>query len=98
MSGEFLDHRSIGLGHHGRLRVKCECYVYLLMYVYYKWQHLLSVTYYLYYEVHWFCFRVGDYPLSVWLLNPSIISFSPRYKSVGAYQVICYLLIIHVKL
>ena len=84
-SGEFLDHISIGLEHHGRLTVKCECYAYLLIYVYDKWQHLLSVIYYLYHEVHWFCFSVGDYLLSVWLVNPSIISFSPRYKSVGAY-------------
>ena len=26
----------------------------------------------------WFCFWVGDYPLSVWLLNPSIYSFFPQ--------------------
>jgi len=52
---------------------------------------------YLYYVVHWFCSWVEDYLLSVWLLNPSIISFSPRYTSVGAYQVICYLMLIYVK-
>jgi len=56
----------------------CKCDVYLLIYVYVKWQCLLSVTDYLYYEVHWFCFWVGDYPLSVGLLNPSIIPFSPQ--------------------
>ena len=76
----------------------CKCDVYLLIYVFDKWQYLLSVSYYSYYEVHWFCFWVGDYPLSVWLLNPSIISFSPRYKSVGAYQAYCYLMLIYVKL
>ena len=71
--------------------------VYLLIYVYVKWL-LLSVTYYLYYEVHWFCFWVGDYPLSVWLLKPSIISFFPRYKSVEDHQASCYLVLIYVKL
>ena len=95
---ECLDWKRIELGHYGRLRVKCECYVYLLIYVQDKWQRLLSVTYYLYYNVHWFCFWVGDYPLSVWLLKPSIISFFPRYKSIGAYQAYCYPMLICVEL
>ena len=72
--------------------------VHLLIYVYVKWQRLLFVTYYLYYEVHWSCFWVGDYPLSVWLLNPSITSFSPRYHSVEDYQAVCYLVLIYMKL
>ena len=56
----------------------CKYDVYLVIYVYDKCQYLLSLIYYLYYEVHWFCFWVGDYSLSVWLLKPSIISFLPQ--------------------
>ena len=56
----------------------CEYYVYLLPYVQDKWQYQLSITCYLCYEVHWFCFWVGNYPLSVWLLKPSIIPFFPQ--------------------
>ena len=59
---------------------------------------VIFVDYYLYYDVHWFCLWVGDYPLSVWLLNPSILSFFPRYESVGAYQVVCYFMLICVKI
>ena len=70
--------KSTKLEHYGRVRVKCEYYVYLLIYVQDKWQYRLSVTCYLYYEVHWFCFWVGDYPLRMWLLNPSISPFSSR--------------------
>jgi len=58
----------------------CKCDVYLLIYVFDKWQYLLSVSYYSYYEVHWFCFWVGDYPLSVWLLNPPLYLFPPGIK------------------
>jgi len=95
---ERLDWKSTELGHYGRVRVKCEYYVYLLIYVQDKWQYRLSVTCYLYYEVHWFCFWVGDYPLSVWLLKPSIISFFPRYKSVEDQRASCYLVLICMKL
>jgi len=38
------------------------------------------------YTVHWFCFWVGDYPLSVWLLNPSIYIFSPYVNAIGSLQ------------
>jgi len=48
--------------------------------------YLLSVICYLYYEVHWFCFWIGYYPLSVWLLNPSIFIFSPRCGCYGWLQ------------
>ena len=75
-----------------------ESSVNAMLYLYDKRKYLLSVICYLYYEVHWFCFWVGDYPLSVWLLNPSIIPFSLRYRSVGACQVSCYLMLIYVKL
>jgi len=44
--------------------------------------------------VHWFCFWVGDYPLSVWLLNPSIYFFPPRCGSAGDYQTYCYVVLI----
>ena len=37
--------------------------------------------------MHWFCFGVGDYPLSAWLLNPSIYSFSPGVIAIGGMQI-----------
>ena len=52
----------------------------------------------LYYEVHRFCFWVGDCPLSVWLLKHSIFSFFPRYKSVEDHRASCYLVLICMKL
>jgi len=58
---ECLDWKRTELRHYGKLRVECEYYVYLLIYVQDKWQYLQSVTCYLYYEVHWFCFWVGNY-------------------------------------
>ena len=48
--------------------------------------------------MHWFCFWVGNYPLSVWLLKPSIIPFFPRYKDVEDHRACCYLVLICVKL
>ena len=39
-------------------------------------QYLLSVTYIM--TCTGFVFGFGDYPLSVWLLNPSIYIFSPN--------------------
>jgi len=38
----------------------------------------ISAICYLWYSMHWFCFWVEDYPLSVWLFNPFIYFFSPR--------------------
>jgi len=59
---------------------------------------VISVNYYLYHDVHWSYFWVGDYPLNVWLLNPSIIYFSPRCESIGDYQASCYLMLIYMEL
>ena len=33
-----------------------------------------------------FVFRFGDYPLSMWLLNPSIYIFSPGVSAIGGLQ------------
>ena len=52
----------------------CKYYIYTYTLMWYM-QYLLSVT------VHWFCFGVGDYPRSVWLLNPTIYSFFPKCES-----------------
>ena len=41
-----------------------------------KLQYLISVTYFI--MCNGFASELGDYPLSVWLLNPSIYIFSPR--------------------
>ena len=86
----FLNWQSTELELHDRLRSKCECYTYLLLYVQDKWQYQLSITCYVYYEMHWFCFWVGNYPLSVWLLKPSIIPFFPRFKGVEDHRACCY--------
>jgi len=73
-------------------------YTYLLLYIQGKWQYQLSITCYLYHEVHWFCFWDGNYPLSVWLLKPSIIPFFPRYTDVEDHRACCYFVLICVKL
>jgi len=101
VSGEFLNHISIGLEHHGRLTVKCECYAYLLIYVYDKWQHLLSVIYYLYHEVHWFCFSVAQ-PLH-YIFFPqvqkcwSLLSYLLPYAHLCEVMK-CHFIVIHMEL
>jgi len=63
-NGKVLDWDAIA-GQESSVNVKCNCYVYIFIYLYDKWKYLLSVICYLYYEVLWFCFLIGDYPLSV---------------------------------
>jgi len=55
-----------------------------IMYIFiHSCDNAISVICNLCYTVHWFCLGVGDYPLSVGLLNPSVyFLFPPGVKAV----------------
>ena len=62
-------------------RVLYNMYMHLDIYA------IISANCYLYCYVHWFCFWVKGYPLSVWLLNPSIyLLFPPSVIAIGGLQ------------